>query len=129
MTYQNLILGMAIYFLLWEHLPHWGTWFNSALAALPKPLQNLYEDWRCPYCVGFWIGLVLHAVTGQWLIPAFADLPALWGPLGPILGWVFDGLAFALLNKIGVLVVNAIGYPALLGYSMKQEFFASKTKD
>ena len=129
MTYENLILGIAIYLLLWEHLPHWGTWFNRALSALPQPLQTLYEQWRCPYCVGFWIGLGLHAVTGQWLFAAFADLPAYWGLAGVPLGWFLDGLCFAVLNKTGVLLLNAIGLPALLGHQKKQDFMARKAKE
>ncbi|MCB1330564.1 MAG: hypothetical protein KDK28_14530 [Maritimibacter sp.] len=119
MTYQNLILGISIYLLLWEHLPHWGRWFKRLIAALPGPLQTLYEQWRCPYCVGFWIGLGLHAVTGTWLFPAFAQISADWGPLGGVLGWFFDGLAFAVLNKTGVIAINALSYPALLGMAKK----------
>lgn len=122
MSYENLILGTAIYLLFWEHLPHWGTWFNRGLAALPQSLQTLYEQWRCPYCVGFWIGLVIHAVTGQWLFTAFADLPAAWGVFGMPLGWVFDALCFAVLNKFAVLALNAVSYPALLNIDKKKEF-------
>ena len=122
MTPELLILGTAIYLLFWEHLPHWGTWFNRILAALPSPLQTLYEQWRCPYCVGFWIGLTLHALTGMWLFPAFADLPAWLGPLAAPLGWVFDALAFAVLNKLAVLVLNAVGYAAILGHDAKAAF-------
>lgn len=122
MTYQNLILGVAIYLLFYEHLPHWGTWFNAILKRLPKPLQTLYEQWRCPYCCGFWIGLVLHACTGQWFIPAFSDLPAFWGAAGPVFGWTVDGLCFAVMNKLGVLIITAMAYPALLGLQKKEEF-------
>lgn len=129
MTYENLILGIAIYLLFWEHLPHWGTWFNRGLAALPQPLQTLYEQWRCPYCVGFWIGLAVHAITGNYLFAAFGDLPDAWGFLGAPLGWFLDALAFAVLNKTGVLLVNAITYPALLGVQKKQEFVAAMKGD
>ncbi len=123
MTYENLLLGIAIHMLFYEHLPHWGTWFNRILSALPQPLRTLYEQWRCPYCAGFWIGLALHAITGKWFLPAFADLPAYWGIAGPTLGWIFDGLAFAIMNKIGVVVVNALSYPAILGMMKKKEVF------
>lgn len=125
MTYENLILGIALYLLLWEHLPHWGTWFNRVLASLPQPVQTLYEQWRCPYCVGFWIGLMLHAVTGNYLFTSFADLPTTWGLLATPMGWFLDALAFAVLNKVGVLLVNAISYPAILGHQKKQEFMAA----
>ena len=119
MTPELLILGTALYLLFWEHLPHWGTWFTRAIAALPGPLQTLYEQWRCPYCVGFWIGLALHAATGMWLFPAFGLLPDWWGPLALPLGWVFDALAFAVLNKGAVLALNALGLFAIRGMESK----------
>lgn len=121
MAIQNLILGMSIYMLFYDHLPHWGSWFNRILKALPQPLQTLYDYWRCPYCVGFWIGLVLHAVTGSWLFDAFAALPA-------GLDWIADALAFAVLNKAGVIVVNAVSYPALLAMEKKDAFFAKQAE-
>ena len=129
MTIENLILGTALYFLIWEQLPHWGTWFGRILAALPTPLQTLYEQWRCPFCVGFWIGLTLHGATGRYLFPAFADLPATWGAFALPLGWFFDALCFAILNKGGVLVINAISYPAILGHQKKRDFLSATARD
>ena len=128
MTPELLILGTAIYLLFWEHLPHWGTWFIGVLGALPQPIQTLYEQWRCPYCVGFWIGLTLHAVTGMWLFPAFAGLPDWLGPLALPLGWLFDALAFAVLNKFAVLTLNAVSYPAIKGAEAKAAFMAKMSK-
>jgi hypothetical protein len=124
-TYENLILGIAVYLLFWEHLPHWGTWFNRTLATLPGPLQTLYEQWRCPYCVGFWIGLAVHAITGNGLFAVFDDLPSGWGPLATPMGWFLDALCFAVLNKFGVLAITAISYPAFLGMEKKKEFMES----
>ena len=121
MTYENLLLGVAIHLLFYDHLPHWGTWFKRILAMLPTPLQTLYEQWRCPYCAGFWIGLALHALTGQWFLPIFAELPGFWGAASLPIGWFFDGLAFAVMNKLAVLVINAISYPALLTMAKKKE--------
>lgn len=126
MTIENLLLGIAIHQLFWEHLPHWGTWFNRGLKMLPLPVQALYEQWRCPYCAGFWIGLAVHAVTGNYLFAAFAELPAFWGSLGTPLAWFMDALVFAALNKLGVLTVHAIGLPALKGHQAKEAFLAAK---
>lgn len=120
----TLILGVSLHMLLWEHLPHWGTWFSRLLRVLPRPLQTLYEQWRCPYCAGFWIGLFLHAVTGQWFVSSFAELPTFWGAAGPPIGWFIDALAFAALNKFGVLIMTALAYPAMRGYQAKEEFIA-----
>ncbi|WP_417268875.1 hypothetical protein [Celeribacter sp.] len=122
MTYENIILGAAIYMLFYDHLPHWGGWFNAILKRLPKPLQTLYEQWRCPYCVGFWIGLVLHVVTGNWLFASFEAILPSWGAAGLVVGWVFDALCFAILNKFAVLAVNAVSYPAMLTYEKKEAF-------
>lgn len=127
MTYEILILGIAIHLLFYDHLPHWGTWFKRFIAALPKPLQTLYEQWRCPYCAGFWIGLALHGITGMWFLPAFAELPEAFGMARNILGWFFDGLAFAVMTKFGVIVINAASYPAILTMAKKKEFFGDQS--
>ena len=92
MAIENILLGIAIHQLFWEHLPHWGTWFDRLLKMLPQPLQTLYEQWRCPYCAGFWIGLAVHAMTGRFLFGAFAELPSYWGQLachwlGSLMPW------------------------------------------
>lgn len=126
MAIENLLLGIAIHQLFWEHLPHWGTWFTRGLKVLPKPVQTLYEQWRCPYCAGFWIGLAVHAATGNYLFAGFAELPAFWGSLGTPLAWFMDALVFAALNKLGVLTVHAIGLPALKGHQAKEAFLAGK---
>lgn len=126
MTIENILLGIAIHQLFWEHLPHWGTWFTRLLKRLPQPVQALYEQWRCPYCAGFWIGLAVHAATGSYLFPTFADLPSFWGGLAVPLAWVLDALVFAALNKLGILVVYAIGLPALKGRQAKEAFLAEK---
>lgn len=126
MNIENLLLGVAVHMLFWEHLPHWGSWFMRGVGMLPKPVQTLYEQWRCPYCAGFWIGLVIHAVTGRWLFEAFAEMPTYWDGLGVPLGWFLDALVFAVLTKLGVLVVTAIGWPAIRGHKEKQAFLESK---
>lgn len=121
MTYENLILGVSIHMLFYQHLPYWGTWFNRILALLPRPLQTLYQQWDCPYCAGFWIGLVLHGITGNWLFPIFADLP-------PVIGWFFDGLAFAVLCKAVMLAQFALLSSAIEGRKKQQELIDAKTK-
>ncbi len=126
MAIENILLGIALHQLFWEHLPHWGTWFGRMLKVLPSPVQTLYEQWRCPYCAGFWIGLVVHAATGRYLFDAFADLPAYWGVMAAPLAWFLDALVFAALNKLGVLTVHAIGLPALKGHQAKEAFLAAK---
>ena len=126
MNFELILLGASIHALIWEHLPHWGTWFNRLLAWLPQPLRTLYEQWRCPYCAGFWIALVLHAVTGHWTFPIFADLAGYWGALALPLGWVLDALATALGIKISIMTISALAFPAIHGMRLKEEVFGAK---
>ena len=122
MSFELALIGISIHILVWEKLPEWGTWFTTLLAKLPAPLQTLYGQWRCAYCAGFWIALVLHAVTGLWTIPALASLPAYWGPLAPLIGWFLDALASAVLIVSGVVALRAVGLPAMKGYLFKADF-------
>ena len=125
MTFELVLIGTAIHILVWEKLPEWGTWFNTALEYLPRPLKSLYEQWHCPYCAGFWIALVLHGVTGFWTIPALSDLPSYLGPLAVPVGWTLDALASATLIYAAILSLKAIGLPAMKAHMMKAEFMQS----
>jgi len=123
------LLGISLYILIWEKLPEWGNWFNAGLKLLPGPLQALYEQWRCPFCVGFWMALALHATTGIWTLPVLAELPSFWGPAAPVIGWILDALATATLIYAGKIALDAIGLPAMKGFMMKAEFMKSFDKD
>jgi len=125
MNITTVLIGLALYVLIWEKLPQWGGWFNAVLKRLPGPLQTLYEQWRCPYCVGFWMALALHALTGVWTLPALADLSEFLGAVSPFIGWFFDALATATLILVGKLALDAIGLPAMKGHAMKAEFMKS----
>ena len=131
MDLTTTLIGFSLYILFWEKLPEWGGWFNALLKKLPRPLQGLYEQWRCPYCVGFWMALALHAATGLWTLPVLENLPAFWGAAAPVVGWFFDALATGTLILICKLSLEAIGLPAMKGHMMKAEFMkgiAAKTK-
>lgn len=118
------LIGVSLYILIWEKLPEWGNWFNTGLKWLPAPLQSLYEQWRCAFCVGFWMGLALHAVTGHWTLPALSTLPSFWG--APVIGWFLDALVTATLIYVGKFIVDAVSWPAMRGYQMKQEFLRNR---
>lgn len=122
----NALIGWAIYILIWMKLPEWGTWFNHLLGLMPKPLQTLYEQWRCPYCVGFWIGLGLHAATGRWTLPVLMDLPVFWGVAGPYLAWFLDALVTGTLMLVMKLGLDAISFPAVLGHKARGEMQKAK---
>ncbi len=132
MDLTTTLIGFSFYILIWEKLPEWGTWFNALLKWLPRPIQALYEQWRCPYCVGFWMALALHAATGLWTLPVLENLPLFWGALGPVIGWFLDALATGILILICKLSLDAIGLPAMKAYMMKAEFkkdMAAKSKE
>ena len=125
MSFTLALMGLSLHVLLWEKLPDWGNWFNWIVERLPKPLAYLYQAWRCPYCFGFWIALVLHALTGIFTINALAQLPDTLGVFTTPLAWFLDALATALLIMVGSLLIKAIAGPAINGYKMTQEFKAS----
>lgn len=122
MDFTVPITSFALYILIWEKLPDWGTWFNRFLAVLPSPLQRLYGQWVCAYCVGFWLALTLHASTGIWTVPAFADMPRFWGVFGPILGWFLDALVAATIIYFLKNILDAIRLPAMKANMMRPEY-------
>lgn len=122
MNFTLTLMGLAIYILIWEKLPDWGGWFNWIIERLPNPLAYLYEAWRCPYCFGFWIGLVLHGVTGIQTIPELEAMQAYLGKAGVLIAWFLDALATATLIMLGQLLLNAIAVPAIKGHKMAAEF-------
>ena len=107
------VMGLAVYLLVWDKLPNWGTWFKTIIAALPQPMQTVYRQWNCSYCAGFWIALTLHGVTGLWTIPALASPPDYMGDVGPALNWFLDALAGGTLIYAGNMGLKAIGLPIL----------------
>ncbi|QMU56921.1 MAG: hypothetical protein GKR98_01065 [Boseongicola sp.] len=129
MTLELALIGTAIHVLIWEKLPEWGTWFNTFIASLPRPLQTLYEQWRCPYCAGFWIALALHALTGLWTNQSLSALPPYLGPLATPTGWFLDALATATLILAGTIALKALGLPAMKAHLMKDEFMKSAFGD
>lgn len=132
MDFTNALAGFALYLLIWEKLPEWGTWFNKLIAALPAPLRTLYGQWICAYCVGFWLGLALHATTGLWTIPALSTLPAFWGPIGPVLGWFLDALVTGTIIYFMKNLLDAIRFPAMKANMLRPEymkFWEEKEKD
>ncbi|ATG36034.1 hypothetical protein PhaeoP23_01894 [Phaeobacter piscinae] len=131
MTFELTLMATAIHILIWEKLPEWGTWFNTFIAALPRPLSSLYEQWHCPYCAGFWIALVLHGLTGFWTIPDLASLPGYLSVTAIPIGWILDALATATMVYAAIIGLKAIGLPAMKAHMMKEDFmkFAFKGED
>ena len=120
MEFHIALMGIAIYLLFWDKLPTWGNWFQSLIDALPQPLQTLYGQWICAYCAGFWIALVLHAMTGLWTIPALAFPPEHMGILGVPVSWFLDALASATLIYTANMALKALGLPILQARLMRE---------
>lgn len=116
------LMGLAIHTLIWEKLPDWGNWFNWIIKRLPAPLAYLYDAWRCPYCFGFWIAILLQSLTGIYTIEALQTMPDdLWGLATPI-AICLDALATAMLIMLGSLLKSAISGPAIKGHRLTMEF-------
>lgn len=125
MSLELVLIGTSVHILIWDKLPEWGTWFKGLLAMLPRPLQTLYQQWHCAFCAGFWIALALHGLTGVWTVPNLANLPGLPGWLATPTGWFLDALATATLIYAAVILLRAIGLPAMKAHMMKDEFIKS----
>ena len=128
MNISLILMGLSIYILIWEKLPDWGNWFNRIINHLPAPLAYLYEAWRCPYCFGFWIALLLNSLTGIYTLPALAELQLSLGKIGVGIGLFLDALASALLIMVGSLLIKALAGPAIKGHEMTQTFKAQKAQ-
>ncbi|MFT6659742.1 MAG: hypothetical protein ACJAZW_002920 [Maritalea sp.] len=129
MNFEIVLIAAAIHILFWEKMPEWGTLFMRVIDALPGPLRTLYYDWKCPYCAGFWIALVLHGLTGLWFLPVLAEMPAYLGVIGAPLAWVLDALAVAMLVLVMIISIKAVGLPAMKAHQMRDEFMQSMAKE
>ena len=113
MEFEITLMGLAVYLLIWDKLPNWGSWFKTILNALPAPLQTLYSQWNCAYCSGFWIALVLHQVTGLWTLPALAEPPSYMGAIGLPINLFLDALASGTMIYVANRALLALGLPLL----------------
>lgn len=126
MDFSIVLVSLSLYVLIWEKLPDWGTWFNRLIERLPKPLAYLYQAWRCPYCFGFWIALLLHYLTGSHTLIVLHSMPDVMGVFGIYCALFLDALAAALLIMLGKLLLSAIAGPAITGYEKTQAFKQAK---
>ncbi|CAM4002049.1 hypothetical protein [Pseudoalteromonas byunsanensis] len=129
MNLTLVVVGLSLHILIWEKLPDWGNWFNWLVERLPKPLRYLYDSWRCPYCFGFWVALLLHGLTGEYTLESLRDMPAYLDVITMPVAWLLDSLATALLIMLGSLTIKALAGPAIKGHEMTQAFRNAKTKE
>lgn len=108
MNFAIPLLGLAIYLLFWDKLPSWGTWFMWIIDHLPRPLRYLYKKWNCAYCSGFWVGLALHGIMGQWFITDLATLPSFWEPVDLYIGWFLDALGVGTVVLVMKMLLDVL---------------------
>lgn len=122
------LISISIYILIWDKLPHWGSWFNSILSKCPLPIQRLYDQWRCPFCVGFWLAGLIHLALGLWTVeelqadPSFAGWPA-------YATYVFlDCLSCATLVYIGNLLISVLLASTIRGHEIRIDYGKASSK-
>lgn len=128
MHYELIVTGLALHILIWDKLPEWGKGFNWLLQRMPKPVQGLYEDWRCPYCFGFWAILALHGMTGNYVFPHLASIGDELNDFGILLSWFLDALAGATLIYFAYFVLWACMLPAMKAHTMKADFMKEQVE-
>ena len=126
MNIEPALTGLALYILIWMKLPEWGSWFNRLLEALPRPIQQLYDYWHCPYCCGFWVALLLHGLTGIWTLETLAVMAMVWGWPGMVAAWFFDALVTGTFMLFGKLLLDALGLAAIRGMQLRDELMTSR---
>ncbi|OHU88129.1 MULTISPECIES: hypothetical protein [Pseudoalteromonas] len=122
MNISLALIGLSLHILIWEKLPDWGNWFNWIVEHLPRPFRYLYDSWSCPYCFGFWVALLLHALTSTYTLESLQHMPNYLGVMSQPVAWVLDSLATALLIMVGSLGLKALAVPAIKGHEMTQAF-------
>ena len=122
MNFEITFMGLAIYLLVWEKLPEWGNWFDRMIQWLPSILKSLYEGWRCPYCSGFWISLLLQQLTGLQTLSSLQFGNELVLDMNYFVHRFLDALASATCILFLKLLLDAVSGYALKGYLAKKEF-------
>jgi hypothetical protein len=98
------LITLAVWFFLTKKLPTWG-WFARIEARFTGPVAWVWDGWKaCAYCGGFWLAMLLRALTGRQTLPALDPLPL------PI-DWIADAFATAILALFGFLVIETLAYP------------------
>ncbi len=116
------LITLSLYILIWEKLPYWGTWFNALLDRSPRWVRVLYAQWRCPFCVAFWIALLLRFLLGLSTLPDLQVMASNEGWPIRILIVFFDCLSCATLVYIGQLLISAVLASTLRGYELRADY-------
>ncbi|MEP7343349.1 MAG: hypothetical protein ABI977_36835 [Acidobacteriota bacterium] len=99
MNFALTILTLGAWFLMAQKMPTWN-WFVKVKSWFPEPLAYLWDAWAgCAFCGGFWIALLLKAVTGMATVTELNHLH-------PLLAFPLDALA---TTTLGSLTLNLTG--------------------
>lgn len=116
------LITLSLYILIWEKLPYWGTWFNALLDRSPRWVRVLYAQWRCPFCVAFWIALLLRFLLGLSTLPDLQVIASNEGWPIRILIVFFDCLSCATLVYVGQLLISAVLASTLRGHELRADY-------
>lgn len=93
MNFALAILTLGVWFLMAQKMPTWN-WFMKVKGWFPAPLVYLWDAWAgCMFCGGFWLALLLKAVTGLATVPELNHLH-------PLLAFSLDALATTTLGSL-----------------------------
>ncbi len=116
------LITLSLYILIWEKLPYWGTWFNALLDRSPRWVRVLYQQWRCPFCVAFWIALLLYSLLGLSTLPGLQVITSDEGWPIRVLIVFFDCLSCATLVYVGQLLISAVLASTLRGHELRADY-------
>ena len=121
------LIALSVYILIWDKLPYWGNWFNYCLSRCPAWLQALYDQWRCPFCVGFWLAGFVHLTVGIWTV---GDLEASSYLSRPAFAFniFLDCLSCATLVYAGNLLLNVLLSSTIRGHEIRIDYMKSAYK-
>lgn len=123
------LISLSLYILIWDKLPFWGNWFNYALDKCPSWIRTLYDQWRCPFCVGFWLAGLVHLTVGLWTVGELETYPVLSGWPTFVLYIFLDCLSCATLVYVGNLILSVLLSSTIRGHEIKIDYMRASSAE
>jgi hypothetical protein len=96
-----ILLSSGIWFFLFRNLSSWK-WFEVVKRRFPLFLEKLWNGWtECSYCGGFWVALLVGAVSGLHTVSFAPELPT-------VLAWPLDAFATAIGVLLTIRILDAL---------------------
>lgn len=116
------LIALSVYILVWDKIPYWARGFNKLLDKSPGWVRGLYAHWRCPFCVAFWLALILYLTFGLVTLPELSNHV---GQSIKALRWLaifLDCLSCATLVYLSHLVMSALLASTLRGHEIRADY-------